>query len=220
VTAGEIQPIAKRSREGDAMTGIERPTWNMKHLGFTMGKISIAVDRSSRASSQSAAPSRSFQPEHWRARICSGVLALLMSSTGCTQRPRQIVLITIDTLRGDHVGPRPGAASLTPNLDRLAADGIRYSDALANCTMTLQSHMAMLTGLYPPRHHSDQEIYTAPRLLRARGYRTGAVVSSVVLRAKNTGLADDFDLYDESFDQVERNRPNVLIKSPSLQQRR
>jgi len=68
-------------------------------------------------------------------------LALLVAMTaGCSPRPRQAILITIDALRDDHVGPRPQGDSLTPELDRLRDDGVRFKDALTSATTTMASH--------------------------------------------------------------------------------
>src|SRR5512141_233829 len=63
-----------------------------------------------------------------------------------------ILLITLDTTRNDHVGPRAGAPSLTPNLDALAARGTRYTRALTSTPLTLPAHCSLLTGLDPTAH--------------------------------------------------------------------
>ena len=111
-------------------------------------------------------------------------------------KPRpSILLVTIDTLRADHVGCYGSADAETPNLDRLAAEGVRFDDARSHVPLTAPSHATILTGVLPPRHGvrgngSSHLAADAPDLavaLREGGYRTAAVVASVVLD-RSTGL--------------------------------
>jgi len=67
------------------------------------------------------------------------------------RRPN-VLLITIDTLRADHLGAYGFKPARTPALDRLAAEGVRCVDAVAAAPITLPSHASLLTGLYPPAH--------------------------------------------------------------------
>ena len=140
---------------------------------------------------------------------------------GCRQAAREvrapagtpIVLISIDTLRSDHL-PAYGYASVaTPAIDALRRDGILFERAYAHTPLTLPSHASLLTGLLPGEHGVrdnvgytlDQkrvesgEIPHLPRLLAARGYVSGAAVSAFVLQAK-AGLAAGFDLYEDSIE--------------------
>ncbi len=114
-----------------------------------------------------------------------------------------VVLITIDTLRDDRVG---GPRSLTPALDTLATDGVRFSQAMAQVPITLPSHASILTGTYPLLHGvrdfgqvltEDKE--TLAEILKAAGYRTAAFVSSFALDSR-WGLDQGFDLYRDDFD--------------------
>jgi arylsulfatase A-like enzyme len=130
-------------------------------------------------------------------------------------------LITIDTLRADHVGARRDGMALTPSLDRFAKDAVVYSDALANASMTLPSHASMLTGLYPWRHRVLSNDHVLPagvptlaELLAARGFATGAVVSSFPLVAERSGMGRGFQSYDEHFNSSELNRTRQLVKTP------
>ena len=80
-------------------------------------------------------------------------------ATGCGKTPfdfpqapdRNVLLITIDTLRADALGCDGGPAR-TPNIDALAAAGVRFSFAHAQAVVTLPSHASILTGLYPFQH--------------------------------------------------------------------
>ena len=117
-----------------------------------------------------------------------------------------VVLISIDTLRADHL-PAYGYRNVdTPHLDAFRRDAILFRNAYSHCPMTLPSHLTMLTGLLPTEHgvrdnagfHFDGAQHPSlPRLLHDRGYATGAAVSSYVLRGE-TGLGPLFDAYDDA----------------------
>ncbi|HVJ27637.1 MAG TPA: alkaline phosphatase family protein, partial [Vicinamibacterales bacterium] len=64
---------------------------------------------------------------------------------------QNVLLITIDTLRGDALGSYGGRAA-TPNLDRLASEGVRFTFAHSHAVMTLPSHSSIMTGRYPFEH--------------------------------------------------------------------
>ena len=132
---------------------------------------------------------------------------LAVASFGCrlgAAPPERIVLVTIDTLRADHVGCYGYARAHTPTLDRLAAEGVRYEVALSPVPLTLPSHTTIMTGLDPDRHgvrHNsvfslDPGVPTLAERLRARGYATAAFIGAFVLD-RRFGLARGFDLYDD-----------------------
>jgi choline-sulfatase len=115
-----------------------------------------------------------------------------------------VIIISIDTLRADHLPAYGYKGVETPNLDRLRGDSILYSHAYSHVPLTLPSHVSMLTGELPPDNGVRNNIgflfdaakhVTIPSVLKARGYATGAAVSAYVLRG-NTGLAAAFDSYD------------------------
>jgi arylsulfatase A-like enzyme/Flp pilus assembly protein TadD len=115
-----------------------------------------------------------------------------------------LLLITIDTLRADHVGAYGASSARTPTLDALAREGVRFRTAIAPVPLTVPSHASLMTGLYPPRHGvrhnamfplADSAQTLAQRLRRA-GYATAAVVGSVAL-ARDVGLDRGFDHYDD-----------------------
>ncbi len=119
-----------------------------------------------------------------------------------------VVLISIDTLRSDRLPAYGYRGVATPHLDRVRSDAILFESAWSPCPMTLPSHVTMLTGLLPPEHGVRNNVGFAfdgrahphlPGLLKARGYATGAAVSSYVLRGE-TGLAALFDAYEDSLD--------------------
>lgn len=116
---------------------------------------------------------------------------------------QNVLLVTIDTLRADVLGCYGGRAA-TPNLDRLAASGVRFDFAHAHAVVTLPSHASILTGLYPFQHgirdnsgyRLAPDVPTLATLLRARGYSTAAFVGAFVLDSR-FGLNAGFEVYDD-----------------------
>ncbi len=119
-------------------------------------------------------------------------------------QPPSVVLITLDTTRSDHVGRVEGRASLTPNLDALGKEGVRFRNALTASPLTLPAHCSLLTGLEPPAHGvRDNGVASLPagiptlaEAFAARGYRAGAFIASRVLD-RRFGLARGFEVYDD-----------------------
>ena len=117
-----------------------------------------------------------------------------------------VLLVTIDTLRADHVGAYGSTSGATPTLDRLAAEGLRLETASAHVPLTLPSHTALLTGAYPfvngvrdnGSFRFDGKLPTLAGTLKGAGYRTAAFVSSFVLDAR-FGLSAGFDTYDDRY---------------------
>jgi arylsulfatase A-like enzyme/predicted negative regulator of RcsB-dependent stress response len=133
-------------------------------------------------------------------------LLLLAACSKPAERARpSIILISVDTLRSDHLPAYGYAQNATPNIDALRRDGVLYERAWSHCPLTLPSHASMLTGLLPTEHGVRNNIgyrfdgtrfRTLAKVLRENGYRTGAAVSSYVLRSE-TGISDGFDVYDD-----------------------
>ena len=123
---------------------------------------------------------------------------------------QNILLVTIDTLRADALGAYGGQAA-TPNLDRLSADGVRFTAAHAHAVMTLPSHASILTGLYPFTHgvHDNAGYRLKPgaatmaRALKQAGYATGAFVAAFPLDSR-WGLDQGFDEYDDRYGTTNR----------------
>jgi len=131
------------------------------------------------------------------------------SCRGCN-----LLLVTIDTLRADRVGAYGSAAGLTPALDRLAGDGVRFARAYSAAPLTLPSHTSILTGVSPPVHGVRANgIFrlgpgspTLATVLHDAGYRTGAFVGSFVLDAR-FGLNRGFDVYDDRYGEKHEGDP-------------
>ena len=114
-----------------------------------------------------------------------------------------IVLISIDTLRADHLPAYGYTQVQTPAIDALAADGVVFERAYSHAPQTLPAHAALLSGRLPfETGVRDNVGFTVeagerllPQMLRDRGLRTGGVVSAYVLR-KETGIGQGFDFFD------------------------
>lgn len=125
----------------------------------------------------------------WQRRLALGCMALAVA---CSQpepdRPRSILLISLDTLRPDHLGAYGYDRPTSPRLDALAAQGVLFENALSPAPWTLPSHASMLTGLYPS-HHGLTEVDTSlPSHVRTlavhlglAGFATAALVNSKYL---------------------------------------
>jgi arylsulfatase A-like enzyme/Flp pilus assembly protein TadD len=117
-----------------------------------------------------------------------------------------VLLITVDTVRADHIGVYGFKQSATPTIDALARDGVLFERAYSQVPLTLASHTSLLTGTYP--FHNGVQDFTGQPLtpdirsiaqsLKANGYDTAAIVSSYVLD-RSWGLDRGFDLYYDVF---------------------
>ncbi len=124
-----------------------------------------------------------------------------------------ILLITVDSLRRDHVGCYAGGGGeTTPMIDALAARGVRFERAYAASPSTVPSIATILTGRTPAHHglrHDraawlDAGTPTIATVLKRSGYRTGAILGSFHLDA-DRGLSAGFDLYDGDIEGVRKN---------------
>jgi arylsulfatase A-like enzyme len=113
-----------------------------------------------------------------------------------------ILVVTVDTLRADHVGAYGGGAS-TPTFDLVASDGVRFAHAYAQEPQTNPNHSSLFTGQYPATHgvriHPHQPLPAEPitlaELLQQHGYRTGAIQSWYSLDGAISGLDRGFQTY-------------------------
>ncbi len=137
------------------------------------------------------------------------VLAAAWCAAGCHRGPyagprHSVLLLTIDSLRADHLGCYGYRPPTSPRLDALAAQSILFRRAYATAPWTLPSHVSILTGLDAAAHGVDTDrAVLGPRaatlagVLRRHGYHTGAIVCAPLLRERY-GLAPGFDNYDTS----------------------
>jgi arylsulfatase A-like enzyme/Tfp pilus assembly protein PilF len=127
-----------------------------------------------------------------------------------------IILITIDTLRADHLGSYGYRDIETPHIDALAREGVRFSNAASTVPFTLPAHSSIMTGIYPPSHGVREnvgyfladDVPTAAELLAAAGYETAGFVSAFVLDGR-WGIGRGFDHYFDDFETASLKQINL-----------
>jgi len=115
-----------------------------------------------------------------------------------------LLLVTLDTLRADHIGAYGYDAIETPNLDRLAREGVRFDQVATTVPTTLPAHSSILTGQLPMRHgvrnngtfRLEDDAVTLAEVLRDSGYATAGFIAAFVLDAR-FGTAQGFDSYTD-----------------------
>ena len=158
------------------------------------------------------------------------VVLALVAAAACgrspqsTPPPRNIVLVTIDTLRADRLG-----SGVSPELDALAAASVQFTTARTAVPLTLPAHTTLLTGQLPPAHGVRlngqvlaADVPTLATALKGAGYRTAAFVGAYVLD-RRFGLARGFDTYDDrvpraasATDTLEAARPASAVVDGAL----
>jgi len=150
---------------------------------------------------------------------------LVLGPFGCGREsaPRgRFILISLDTLRADHLGAYGYRRPTSPFLDSLAARGTLFENAVVQLPGTLPSHMSIFTGLYPPEHGVYPEsalsplIRTLPEVLRAQGFRTAGHTEGGYM-AGRYGFARGFEEWTDTSPMVERD--GGLVKSPEAVKR-
>lgn len=163
----------------------------------------------------SAGRSAGFQP----AVSCTIVLLALAAAScrgrfvGAPSKTTPVILISIDTLRSDHLPSYGYNGVETPSIDALRKDSILYQRAYSHVPLTLPSHTTILTGMLPADSgvrdnvgfRLAESIPTVQELLKKNGYATGAAVSAFVLRHE-TGIGRGFDFYDDEVEPLGSDR--------------
>jgi choline-sulfatase len=139
-------------------------------------------------------------------------------------KPGPVIIISVDTLRSDHL-PAYGYSKIkTPAIDALRADSILYERAYSHSPLTLPSHASILTGLLPSATglHDNAGfklkagVPTLAETLKGKGYATGAAVSAYSLRG-STGISRGFDFYEDTFTQGGGEQVMADIQRPGEQ---
>ena len=176
----------------------------------------------SRQTSTTPAPLRDSAAQRprsgWPAPALVGCCLFVALALGCggaadgagpiPQGAPNVLLVTLDTTRADHLGAWGHAGARTPRLDGLAAGGVRFARAYSQVPLTLASHASMLSGVHPAGtgvHVNFQgavarEVRLLPEAFQASGYRTAAFVAAWVLNSE-FGLGRGFGRYDDLGDQ-------------------
>ena len=155
----------------------------------------------------------------WRPRP-EGAAPLTGRQTG---QHLNLVIITLDTTRADHLGAYGSKDVETPALDRLARDGVLFEQAMTTAPLTLPAHASILTGRFPPEHgvrdnggfFLGPEQTTLAEILGPQGFKTGGFVAAYVLDGK-WGIGQGFETYFDDFDlSKSRGRSLGEIQRPA-----
>src|SRR5271163_1439511 len=178
--------------------------------------------------------SRMITHSNWWAGLVPVVATLLISATAVAAGPSanpaakavphssrakpSVLLITIDTLRADHVGCYGAQMVKTPTLDALAHDSVVFERALSQVPLTWPSHAVILTGTYPFQNGVQDftgqplapQFRSVAQAFQQAGYATGAVISAFVLD-RSWGLARGFDFYDDAFSAETFEKKDIAL---------
>jgi arylsulfatase A-like enzyme/Tfp pilus assembly protein PilF len=133
------------------------------------------------------------------------VAALALLAAACApEPPLNVLIVTLDTTRADHLGPYGREGARTHSLDRLAAEGVVFENCFSAVPVTLPSHSTIMTGTYPLAHGvRDNGLFQLPEgaitlaeVLHDHGYRTGAAIGAFPLTSE-FGIQQGFDFFDD-----------------------
>lgn len=119
-----------------------------------------------------------------------------------TPEKSNIIIISIDTLRADHLGTYGYKKDTSPNIDALAKKSIVFENAFSPAPWTIPSYASLFTGVYPLKHRVftkelNEKFPTMAEVLKENGYKTAAFISSQMLSQRSNEIGRGFDLYDE-----------------------
>ena len=142
------------------------------------------------------------------AMVIGGAYLLSCGVFSGEKRPN-VILISIDTCRADHLGCYGYNRDTSPNIDRVASGGVVFDHAVTPVPVTLPAHSSMMTGTIPLSHRvRDNDNYqlaesrtTLAELMKDNGYSTGAVIGSFVLNSR-TGINQGFESYEDSIGET------------------
>ena len=147
-------------------------------------------------------------------------------AAGAAHSPN-VLLISIDTLRADHLSCYGYGSKTSPAIDQLAAEGILFRKTSSTASFTLPAHASMLTGLFPSAHGATYQnrdpsslvvrgmgrgYPTLGEILREKGYETAGFVSGPLL-SHQFGFARGFDTYDDRYDRLQSARARLFSRS-------
>jgi arylsulfatase A-like enzyme len=134
-----------------------------------------------------------------------------------------IILITLDTVRADHLSLYGYPRRTTPNIDGWARKGVVFENAISPTSWTLPSHASMFTGLLPHQHGADSaepldpSWWTIGEVLSARGYETAGFTSNLGYGGTGWGMGNGMDLYDDDSTSLRHNLKSLLLGSMLFQ---
>jgi arylsulfatase A-like enzyme len=216
--------------------------WNARHAGFTLSAsylgpyaviaaACLLVAGAAAVVAAAVAPHLSDRgPRRARRVIKVGLAGILLGwgaqaavtelrarapqGTSARSDQRDVLLVTIDTLRRDRLGTYGYAKRTDPEIARAFADGLIFRDAVSLVPLTRPSHASILTGRHPLElglRWNDRpvpdDVPTLAQVLHARGYRTAAFVSGFPLEARHSHLDRGFEVYSDDFNPFGRIHP-------------
>lgn len=133
-----------------------------------------------------------------------------------------ILLIIVDTLRADYLSCYGNKIVKTPNVDKLAAEGIKFSWAVCHVPLTLPSHASIFTSTYPIHHgvrdngafRLEDKYLTLAEMLKQQGYQTAAFVGAFPVDSR-FGIAQGFDLYDDYYGEGSAHNDFAYAERPA-----
>ncbi len=152
------------------------------------------------------------------AAACAVALVFSFGAAGCRRGPKAetfpgapVLIVSVDTLRSDHLPAYGYTGVETPALDALRKDSILFARAFSHVPLTLPSHASIFTGREPSAtgihdnlgYRLKADVPTLAELLKKAGYETGAAVSCFVLKGAASGISRGFDFYDDAVDAAE-----------------
>ncbi len=146
-------------------------------------------------------------------RLLPASITCAVLAVGCAADAPSILLVTIDTLRPDHLSHNGYARQTSPVLDAVAASGLVFDIARSNAPLTAPAHASILTGRLPAWHQVltngdvlDDGVVTVAERLRDAGFRTAAFVGNATITSI-VNFQQGFEHFDDSLPQLEANRP-------------
>jgi len=140
-------------------------------------------------------------------------------------RPPNVLLISIDSLRADHLGCYGYERDTSPAIDALAGEGVLFERAVAQAPWTLPSHASLLTSLYSRTHQTNDvkrrlpaDVPTLAASFEAAGYATRAVVSGTFMQSR-FGMDRGFQVYDDTLAHVSHRRSHEAVTSEIIHDR-
>ena len=157
-----------------------------------------------------------------RVGISVGLCVLLCLAGGCGSpktSPRHVVLISIDTLRKDHLPCYGYAKDTAPFMSELASESVVFDNAFAAASVTVPSHASILTGLSPPRHGALNnkcrvrvDAVLLAEILSQQGFSTAAFVGGAPLKQRLSGLERGFETYDDDFGTANQRTADETVR--------
>lgn len=140
--------------------------------------------------------------------IAVGLIWFIAGQFEHKEKVKNVIIISMDTCRADHLSCYGFHKKTTPNIDKFAEDAVLFTQAVTPVPITLPAHCTMLTGTIPPyhgvHHNPDYRLHesnvTLAEIAKQNGFNTAAIVSSFVLDSQ-FGLNQGFDYYNDKFEQ-------------------